>query len=421
TSTAGSRVLVRLLAGGGVDLSPGNMTISVDGNPLTPAQIPTPAVQVGGETWVVIAPGPKANDCYELSVLLTIPDGLSAAEPASLCWADADARDFDRVLAIDQTNSMHYDGTTGLFSTAKMDAARAAAKFFVDLSNPNDQIGVISFQRRDQNGNGTVTDPDELAEPIFPMVTAGEGGTDQRPAARTAIDAVTPDTTPGFSGPETSPGAGLVEAQTMLDAGAIAGHEPHIVLLTDGLENYAPFWTAAGPGGPLRPVFDADDIRIDTVGVGGDADDVLLQDIADVTDGEFRNLNEGSGSFFLLSRLADWYKAVDEDVRGEQRFYHAEGFPEAGIAFGGKRVRVGSFVVEPNLDWMTVAFHADIDNAATVMLFAPGSAVPIAAAPPAITLRTDPKHSVYRIRTPLPGVWGYLVEPHDLSAEFFAV
>ena len=33
------------------------------------------------------------------------------------------------------------------------------------LSNPIDKIGVISFQRRDQNGNGTVTDPDELAEP----------------------------------------------------------------------------------------------------------------------------------------------------------------------------------------------------------------------------------------------------------------
>jgi hypothetical protein len=421
TSVAGSRILVRLLGGGGLDLSPGNLTISVDGTALTAAQIPTPAAQVGGETWVVIAPGPKVNGCYELSVSLTTPAGVSAAEPQSLCWEDADARDFDRVLAIDQTNSMHYDGSTGLFSTAKMEAARAAAKFFVDLSNPNDQIGVISFQRRDQNENGTIVDPDELAEPKFTMVPAGEGMTDQRPAARTAISNIAPDTAPGFIGAETSPGAGLVEARTMLDGGAVAGHEPHIVLLTDGLENYAPFWTAAGPGGPLRPVFDADDIRVDTVGVGGDADDTLLMDIAAVTDGEFRNLNEGSGSFFLLSRLADWYKAVDEDVRGEQRFYYAEGFPTAGIVLADRKLRMAFFVVEPGLDWMTVAFHADIDNAATVRLFAPGSGVPIAAAPPMITVRTDPKHSVYRIRQPQPGLWGYLVEPHDLSAEFFAV
>jgi hypothetical protein len=420
TSVAGSRVLVRLY-GAGLDLSPGNLTLSVAGTPLTPAQIPTPATQVGAETWVVIAPGPKANGCYDLIATLTAPAGVSAAQTQSLCWADDESRDFDRVLAIDQTNSMNYDGTTGLHSTAKMDAARAAAKFFVDLCNPNDKIGVISFQRRDQNHDGTIVDPDELAEPRFAIVTAGEGITDQRPATRTAIDMISPDTSPGFTGPETSVGAGLVEARTMLTGGAVAGHEPHIVLLTDGLENYPPFWTAAGPGGPLRPVFQADTVRVDTVGVGQDADDGLLQDMATVTGGEFRHLNEGSGSFFLLSRMADWYKAVDEDVRGEQRFFHAEGFPEATIPIRDKPWRVGYFDVEPSLDWMTVAFHANQDNAATVTLFAPGASSPIVAAPPMITLRTDPKHSIYRIRTPMPGRWSYMVDVHDSSAEFFAV
>lgn len=419
TSVAGSRVLVRLVGGSGLDLSPGNMTISVDGVALTPAQIPTPAAQVGGETWVIIAPGPKPNGCYDLAVALTAPAGVSAAEPLSLCWEDNEARDFDRVLAIDQTQSMHYDGRTGLASTAKMDAARAAGKFFVDLSNPNDKIGVISFQRRDQNDNGTIVEPDELAEPKFAIIAAGEGISDQRPAARDAIDLTAPDTTPGFTGPETSPGAGLVEARVMVDGGAVAGHEPHIVLLTDGLENYPPFWSRGGS--PLRADFEADDIRVDTVGIGGDADDILLQDIATITGGEFRNLNEGSGSFFLLSRLADFYKTVDEDVRGEQRFHYVEGFPTASIVLADRRLRVGSFMVEPALDWMTVAFHTDIDNAATVQLFAPGGTVPIAAAPPAITVRADAKHSVYRISTPAPGLWGYLIDPHDLAAEFFAV
>jgi hypothetical protein len=417
TSVAGNRVLVRLVGGNGLELSPANLTVSVAGVPLTSAQIPTPATQVGGETWIIIAPGPKVSGCYDLSVALTTPAGVSAAEPQSLCWDDDETRAFDRVLAIDQTNSMLRDGSTGLASDAKMEAARAAAKFFVDLSNPIDKIGVISFQRRDQNGDGTVVDPDELAEPRFNMVTAGEGGTDQRSAARLAIQGISPDPSPGFTGPETSPGAGLVEAKTMLTAAAGAGHEPHIILLTDGLENYAPFWTAAGPGGPLRPVFDADTIRVDAVGVGGDADDALLQDIAGVTGGEFINLNEGSGSFFLLSRLSDWYKAVDEDVRGEQRFFYAEGFPPGTLS---KTLRIGTFRVEPGLDWMTVAFHANIDNSATVTLIPPGS-TPIIVAPPNVTLRTDPKHSVYRIRLPQPGVWNYVVVPHNPSAEFFAV
>jgi hypothetical protein len=420
TSVAGSRVLVRLY-GAGLDLSPANLTLSVAGTPLTPAQIPTPATQVGAETWVVIAPGPKANGCYDLTATLTAPAGVSAAQTQSLCWADDESRDFDRVLAIDQTNSMNYDSSTNLHSTAKMDAARAAAKFFVDLCNPNDKIGVISFQRRDQNHDGTIVDPDELAEPKFAIVTAGEGVTDQRPAARSAIDAISPDTSPGFVGPETSVGAGLVEAQTMLTGGAVAGHEPHIVLLTDGLENYPPFWTAAGPGGPLRPTFDAGTTRVDAVGVGQDADDVLLLDMAAVTGGEFRHLNEGSGSFFLLSRLADFYKTVDEDVRGEQRFFYAEGFPEATIPIRDKPRRVGYFDVEPSLDWMTVAFHADQDNAATVELWPPGATGPITITPPTVTLRSEPKHSIYRIRTPAAGRWVYLVEVHKPSAEFFAV
>ncbi len=417
TSVAGSRVLVRLLGGGGLDMSAGNMTILVDGVALTSTQIPTPAAQVGGETWVIIAPGPKPPGCHDLSVTLTTPAGMSAAEPQSLCWDDDETREFDRVLAIDQTNSMLFDGSTGLSNDAKMQAARAAAKFFVDLSNPIDKIGVISFQRRDQNGNGTVTDPDELAEPKFTLITAGEGGTDQRPAARSAINGISPDTSPGFVGPETSPGAGLVEARTMLTAGAGPGHEPHIILLTDGLENYAPFWTAAGPGGPLRPVFDADTVRIDTVGVGGDADDTLLQDIAGVTGGQFINLNEGSGSFFLLSRLADWYKSVDEDVRGEQRFYYAEGFP----SFDAAAQPFATFTVEPGLDWMTVSFHANLDNSVKVQLFAPGSTTPVTAAPPGITVRSDSKHTVYRIRTPAPGIWKYFARPNKPDVEFFAV
>lgn len=325
SSVAGSRVLVRLFGGDGLDLLPGNLTTSVAGTPLTAAQIPTPATQVGGEIWVIISPGPKADGCYDLSVSLTTPAGVSATEPQSLCYADDETHAFDRVLAVDQTNSMNYDGRTGLASTAKMDAAKAAAKFFVDLSNPIDKVGVISFQRRDQDENGTIVDPNELAEPKFAIVTAGEGGTDQRPAARAAIGGIFPDTAPGFVGPETSPGAGLVEARDMLTGGAVAGHTPNIVLLTDGLENYPPFWSAAGPGGPLRPDFDAGNVRVDTVGVGQDADEFLLQDMASVTGGEFRSLNEGSGSFFLLSRLADFYKTVDEDVRGEQRFFYAEG------------------------------------------------------------------------------------------------
>ena len=434
TSVAGSRVLVRLFSRGGLDVSPSNLTITVDGTDLTDAEIPTDAEQVGGETWVVIAPGPKPDDCYDLEVSLTSPAGVSDTQTSSLCYADDEARDFDRVLAIDQTNSMLYDGTTNTFSTAKMDAARAAVRFFVDLSNDNDQLGAVSFQRRDENDDGSIVEPDELAEGVFPLNLIVDGAIDRRSAMRTDISGISPDTSPGFTGPETSPGAALVEARTMLNTDGMTGHERQIVLVTDGLENYAPFWDRSGPhGSPLRLDFDTDTIRVDTIGIGGDADDALLTDIADVTDGEFRNLNEGAGSFFLLSRLSSWYKAIDEDVRGEQRFFYQEGFPTETLsstddvayshlsAVRQRKFRIGSFNVEPALDWMTVAFHANIDNAATVNLYEPGATSPIAITPPGVTYRADEKHSVYRIRTPIPGLWIYTVEPKVLSAEFFAV
>jgi hypothetical protein len=434
TSVAGSRVLVRLLARGGLDMSLANLTITVDGVDLTAAQIPTAAEQVGGETWVVIAPGPKSDGCYDLDASLTTPAGVSASQELSLCYADDEARDFDRVLAIDQTNSMHYDGTTDVFSTAKMDAARAAARFFVDLSNPTDQLGAVSFQRRDEDNNGSITEPDELAERVFPLDLIVDGVIDRRSSMRTDISNISPDSSPGFTGPETSQGAALVEARTMLNSDGMTGHEQHIVLLTDGLENYAPYWAHSGPhGSPLRPSFYHGVIRVDTIGIGGDADDALLVDIADATDGRYRNLNEGAGSFFLLSRLSSWYKAIDEDVRGEQRFYYQEGLPTEILYTTGdagdpdlsadhrRKLRVGRFYVEPALDWMTVAFHANIDNAVTVKLYEPGATSPIAISPPGVSYRADAKHSVYRVRTPMSGTWFYTVEPHFYSAEFFAI
>lgn len=433
TSVAGSRVLVRLFARGGLDVSPSNLTITVDGTDLTDAEIPTGAEQVGGETWVVIAPGPKDDDCYDLVVSLTTPAGVSDTETSSLCYEDDETREFDRILAIDQTNSMHYDGTTDLFSTAKMDAARAAGRFFVNLSNDNDQLGAVSFQRRDQNDDGSIVEPDELAEQVFPLNLIIDGAIDRRSSMLNDIADISPDTSPGFIGPETSPGAALVKARTMLNADD-TGRERHIVLVTDGLENYAPFWDRAGPhGSPLRPSFDTDTILVDTIGIGGDADDALLTDIADATDGEFRNLNEGAGSFFLLSRLSNWYKGIDEEVRGEQRFFYREGYPTDTLsstdssayshlsAVMQRKFRIGSFIVEPALDWMTVAFHANIDNAATVNLYEPGATSPITISPPGVTYRADGKHSVYRIRTPSPGLWIYTVEPKVSSAEFFAV
>jgi len=423
TSMFGSRVLVRVAGGSGLSLAPANLQVSVDGTALTAAQIPTSGV-VGGETWLIIAPGPKPNGCYPLQVTLAAPAGFSDTETASLCYEDDEVRAFDRVIAIDQTQSMNYNGITGNPDTEKMDSARAAAQFFVDLSNDIDKISVVAFQRRDENSDGSIG-ADEMAEVVFPLTQVLLGGADQRPAARTAAQNVTPDTSPGFTGPETSIGSGLEESRGVLDGSSSVGAERSIVLLTDGLENYPPYWGRDdGAIAALRPSFAGGITRIDTVGVGPDADSEVLTDMATSTEGKYINLLEGAGSYALLSRLASYYKSLDEDVRGEQRFFYAEGFPKltsSGTAVAHQvEYREGSFVAEPGMDWMTVAFHANLDDAFTVALFAPGSSMPIAVAPPVVTRHDNSKHVVYRIRTPLGGVWRYRTGNENLSAEFLA-
>ena len=202
--------------------------------------------------------------------------------------------------------------------------------------------------------------------------------TDQRPAARSAIDAISPDTSPGFVGPETSVGAGLVEAQTMLTGGAVACDEPHIVLLDRRTRRLSPVLDCGGSGRavcalrstPAPPAsMRSASVRMPTTSC------FWTWPLSQAASSAI--LTKARGLFFLLSRLADFYKTVDEDVRGEQRFFYAEGFPEATIPIRDKPGRVGYLDVEPSLDWMTVAFHADQDNAATVELWPPGATGPI--------------------------------------------
>ncbi|HEX6097699.1 MAG TPA: hypothetical protein VF432_15335 [Thermoanaerobaculia bacterium] len=67
TSMAGSRVLVRLIAGGGLDLSAGNMTILVDGVALLPSQIATPP------RWSAARPGSSSRRARSRTAATTSP------------------------------------------------------------------------------------------------------------------------------------------------------------------------------------------------------------------------------------------------------------------------------------------------------------------------------------------------------------
>ncbi len=419
TSTDGNRVFVRLLASEGLDLSLDNLSISVGDTVLNNDDQIALHSSIESETWLVITPGTRLEDCYDLSVDLVNPPDVRAVASRSLCYEDGENRTFDRVVAIDRTNSMLYDSISRVRSEEKMNAARAAGRFFVDLSKDDlDAIGAVSFQRTDEDGDGSI-EADELSEPELQLELVNE---DRRQADRNAISAITPGVGPG--GEETSLGAGLLEAKTMLDARGRADSEKIIVLVTDGRENYPPYWFREGDDESLKPRFTEGDsrTRIDTVSIGLDAENGVLRDMAESTGGIIRNELEGTGSLELLSRLAATFKAIDEDIRGEQRFYYQEGFPETVIGGEFEEIREGRFTVEPNLDWMTVAFHWSLDGAAhPLRLFRPDP--DLERFPDGVlvdTTRTDEKHAVYHVSQPQAGVWRYEVSIAKPSAEFFA-
>jgi len=429
SATGGRKVLVRLRADAPLaGLDGGDFIINVDGTDLDPSATVTGA-QIEEEIWLLVQMPAMADGCYPLTVSLASDLAMNDTEIDALCYDEE--RLFDRALSIDRTTSMLYNSVTDTPDTEKLDAAKAAGNFFVNLAEDDDRIAVTSFNRNTDDGNG-VTEQDEMARTDWAMTPAVVGGTDNRDLAIGVIGGLQPDGT--YFPYQTTIGAGLREAWTELQDEGDPTHEWEIVLLSDGIENYAPFWSEVESGPPevlpIKPeILAADpDVTVHTVAVGQDADVPLLIDIAESTGGQFFNLYEGTGSFGLISRLSSVYKYIDEEMRDEQRFFYREGVPElsspgsVATTHLPKRIRMATFYVPTDFESITVGFHWNQNYAVErVRLFDPSSAE-VLAAPPVDTVQTDPKHTVYRLRDPEPGWYTYIVDLGTSNPfEFYAV
>lgn len=424
SSAGGRKILVRLASSAALSgLGPADFTISVEGTALAPAATITGAA-IGAEHWLLVQMPARPNGSYDLSVALASDPAVNDTEVDALLYDDD--RLFDRALAIDRTNSMIVDPITDDWDWEKMLAARAAANFFVDLSENGDRIGVTSFKRDSDDGDGLVAQ-DELARSDFRMVPAHVGSTDNRVAARGSVGRLEPDGEDFAE--ETSIGAGLLEAFRMLNdpAQGDPDHDWRIVLISDGVENYAPFWDDSEEGEPLKPVLQAADppVSVHTVAIGRDANMRVLEDIASSTGGQFFNLYTGEASYGLMSRLASIYKYIDEEIRDEQRFFYREGLPPeipVGSVIRSEElsarnlVMVDSFRVPVGFESVSVGFHWTARRALTVGLLDPAGRT-IRHAPPISSLYEDPMHQVYRIPDPTPG-WYYYVMARNTSEDF---
>jgi len=403
-SGQGRRVFLRVRDSGAPPISLADLEATIDSES---APIITGSM-IEGEFWALIDAPPRANGCYELFVSRAGAPPSSDREKNSVCYEDD--RRFSRAIAIDRTNSMNFNKALGVNTGEKMQAAREATKMFVDLSQAEDQIGIVSFQRDADDGDGVV-ELSELVERDVDLDFAEVGSTDNRPAIRGVVTLLEPSG-PGFAA-ETSIGAGVIESLNMLQSDGDSDYEHEIVVITDGNENFSPFWLNPGPGGPAEPQVQAamPQTRVHTIAIGEDANALLLQQMADSTGGRFRNLVEDSGPFTLAlaARLTDSLKSIDEHIRIEQRFHYAEGLPE----------KVGLVPVEPDLSEATLAFYWNDNQALEIFLQSPdGSTVTEAIA--GVRIEKDDQHLIYRIANPLAGDWEYFFKRRqDTEIDFF--
>jgi hypothetical protein len=115
------------------------------------------------------------------------------------------------VLLLDASN----EGTAG--EPLSLTYAKQAARLFVDLTEPGDQLAVVSF-----TNNATVQYP----------LTSILGSAD-RAAAKAAIDAIT-------AAPSTAIGRGLIAARDQILAPGTVACTQHIFLMSDGVNNVGP-------------------------------------------------------------------------------------------------------------------------------------------------------------------------------------
>ena len=169
----------------------------------------------------------------------------------------------DVVLVIDHTGSMGQEN--------KMEAAKAAARLFVDLMRPGDKIGIVPFSCR----VGPLEPCQIAVEPpqVFPLSVIGWEASSSATsrAAREFIDDLVAD-----AEGNTSIGAGLQAGLALLDS----IDPPRVMLLiSDGKENRLP-----GAHSVLQSVIE-NYTTVFTVGLGSDADADLLSAIAHRTGG----------------------------------------------------------------------------------------------------------------------------------------
>jgi hypothetical protein len=303
----------------------------------------------------------------------------------------------DQVLVIDRSGSMSTYG--------KLDAAKNAARAFIDHTNVDDMIGVVSFETSAAVNYGLTT-------------VTGDAVWN---AAKAAVNALT-------TGNLTALGPGTKLGYNEIVAKGKSDHDWSLALLSDGMENVSPYWADPTVGGVIEP----SRVVVHTVALGRDADTALLDSIAGATDGHpygagvdilpaaapaataaaaetegsAEAITEGSAALpfgpnlptTLPNRLADIYKAMGEVNGHQQRVWES-------TAYICEKPVVFELPVEKGLPEAIFTTNWDLPDTYIEMILTDPDGNLIKDNPPKVREIRDATHHQFRVQDPPGGGW----------------
>ncbi len=277
---------------------------------------------VQGEYWLVVQAPKKTEELLggdmdgEFEINVTLGD-ISAFERSAVVYITVRR---DQIVLIDKSGSM--DSPAGF---TKLEAAKNAAKLFIDAASDEDKLGVVSFSGDNDNElNDDATIVHNLKD------VAG-----QRNNAKTGVTGINPENM-------TSIGDGLSMGQTELQLnGDPENHEQFLVLLSDGEQNEPFFW---GEDPDIKETILNAGTTVHTIALGPETDQEIMQDIAAQTGGEYYyvdvgELDAGDARISTISpfkalaisveelpnRLSNTFKLINEKILRHERLWFAEG------------------------------------------------------------------------------------------------
>lgn len=252
-----------------------------------PAQVLGGVPSGNGVKLQVQYPLQPAPGAYDLTVALgedsmTVTDAIVFGDPAP-----------DTLLLMDLSTTMGIPP-----DDSKLNVAQFASNLFVDSLPDAGQLGLISFAGDDM-------EPSDDA-----MVRSALGAIDdvQRNRMHVAIDALA--TGPGMF---TSVGDGLRTALNELAMNGASSQARHLVMLLDGGENEAEFWSDV-----QQDIFNAG-VTVHAIAFGGRADQGLAQEIARTTGGQYQYADDAAPEADC-GALGRAYLSIADEIAGRRRF-----------------------------------------------------------------------------------------------------